>query len=48
MTAPTVADGEGQIPDITAEVNKRGYASEAIAGIVGQNRIDLYKRVWVA
>ena len=48
VTVLTVADGEGQIPNITAEQNKRGYPSDAIARILGQNRIKVYKRVWAA
>ena len=45
VTVLTVADGEGQIPNITAEQNKRGYPSDAIARILGQNRINVY---WAA
>ncbi len=45
MTVLTVADGEGQIPNITAERNKRGYPSDAIVRILGQSRINAY---WAA
>ena len=37
-----------QIQRIRDELARRGYPPEAIAGIMGQNWIDLFKRVWAA
>ena len=37
-----------QIPGIRQEMARRGYPSGAIAGIMGHNWIDLFKRVWSA
>ena len=37
-----------QIQRIREELARRGYPSEAIAGIMGENWIDLFKRAWAA
>ena len=37
-----------QIPNITKELIKRGYPSDAIEAILGHNWISLYRRVWSA
>ena len=47
-TYPIGLETPAQIPNITSELNKRGYPADAIAGILGQNWIDLFRRVWVA
>ena len=35
-----------QIPNIEKEMVRRGYPADSIAGILGLNWIDLFKRVW--
>ncbi len=35
-----------QIPNIRQELVRRGYPSDAVAGIMGNNWINLFKRVW--
>ena len=37
-----------QTPNIREDLVRRGYPSEAIAGIMGGNWINLFKRVWAA
>ena len=45
-TYPIGLETPAQIPNISKELVKRGYPSDAIAAILGQNWIDLFKRVW--
>ena len=47
-TYPIGLETPRQIPNITKELIKRGYPSDAMAGILGHNWIDLFKRVWQA
>ena len=47
-TYPIGLETPAQIPNITNELIKRGYPSDAMAGILGHNWIDLFKRVWSA
>ena len=47
-TYPIGLETPAQIPNITSELNKRGYSSDAMAGILGHNWIDLFKRVWAS
>ncbi len=45
-TYPIGLETPVQIPNIERELVKRGYPSDAIEAILGQNWIDLYRRVW--
>lgn len=45
-TYPIGLETPAQIPNITNELIKRGYPSDAIEAILGHNWIDLFKRVW--
>ena len=47
-TYPIGLETPAQIPNVTKELVKRGYPSDAMAGILGHNWIDLFKRVWSA
>ena len=47
-TYPIGLETPAQITNITRELVKRGYPSDAMVGILGQNWIDLFKRVWSA
>ena len=47
-TYPIGLETPGQIPNIKKELVKRGYSADAMAAILGQNWIDLFKRVWAA
>ncbi len=47
-TYPIGLETPAQIPNITNELIKRGYPCDAMAGILGHNWIDLFKRVWSA
>ena len=47
-TYPIGLETPAEIPNITKELVKRGYPSDAMAGILGHNWIDLFKRVWSA
>jgi len=47
-TYPIGLETPAQIPNITKELAKRGYPSDAIERILGHNWIDLFKRVWSA
>jgi len=45
-TYPIGLETPAQIPNIKRELIERGYPPDAIAAILGQNWIDLYRRVW--
>ena len=45
-TFPIGLETPARIPNISKEMVRRGYPDEAIAGILGYNWIDLFKRVW--
>jgi len=45
-TFPIGLETPAQIPNIEKEMVRRGYPAVSIAGILGHNWIDLFKRVW--
>ena len=45
-TFPIGLETPARIPNIGKEMARRGYPAGAIAGILGHNWIDLFKRVW--
>ena len=45
-TFPIGLETPARIPNIGKEMVRRGYTAGAIAGILGHNWIDLFKRVW--
>ena len=47
-TFPIDLETPAQIPNIKKELAARGYPADAVRAILGQNWIDLYRRVWAA
>lgn len=45
-TFPIGLETPARIPNIGKEMVRRGYPADSIAGILGRNWIDLFKRVW--
>ena len=45
-TFPIGLETPAQFPNIEKEMVRRGYPDDSIAGILGLNWIDLFKRVW--